>query len=225
MPAMNRDQRRVAPHVQEVSANHRRRVAQDVADGGHQAAPFRESGVAGEGQEDVVEVRASGPTARRPRSTPASSSSSRLRSEPTPPSLGTSSASDSSSRARPANARAAFSSSSPSANSRRMCAARDEPLELRRRALGDDPAVVEDRDPIGEPVRLLEVLRGQEDRDAAVDEVADDLPHRPAAARIEPGRRLVEEDDPGIADEGHREVELALHPARQRRRPACARHR
>ena len=36
-----------------------------------------------------------------------------------------------------------------------------------------------------EPVGLLEVLGRQEDRDAAGDEVADDVPHHPAAARIE----------------------------------------
>ena len=81
------------------------------------------------------------------------------------------------------------------------------------RALGDDPAVVEQRDAVGEPVGLLEVLRGQEDRDAAGDEVADDVPHRPAAARIEAGRRLVEEDDPRVADQRHRQVEPAAHAA------------
>ena len=74
-------------------------------------------------------------------------------------------------------------------------------------------AVVEHRDPVGELVGLLEVLRGQEDRDAVGDEVADDLPHRVAAARVEAGGRLVEEDDPRVADERHREVEPAAHAA------------
>ena len=46
-------------------------------------------------------------------------------------------------------------------------AARDAPLELLRGALGDDPAVVEDRDPVGELVGLVEVLGGEEDRDPA----------------------------------------------------------
>ena len=36
-------------------------------------------------------------------------------------------------------------------------------LERARRALGDDLAVVDDPDPVGEPVGLLEVLGGQED--------------------------------------------------------------
>ena len=78
-------------------------------------------------------------------------------------------------------------------------------------------AVVEQRDPVGEPVGLLEVLRRQEDRDAVGDELADDLPHDPPAARVEAGRRLVEEDDPRVADEGHRQVEPAAHAARVRR--------
>ena len=49
------------------------------------------------------------------------------------------------------------------------------------------------------------------------DEVPDDLPHDPPTARVEPGRRLVEEDDPRIADEGHRQVEAAAHAAGERR--------
>ena len=42
----------------------------------------------------------------------------------------------------------------------------DPSLELGRRALGDEPAVVEHGDPVGQLVGLLEVLRGEEDRDA-----------------------------------------------------------
>ena len=46
------------------------------------------------------------------------------------------------------------------------------------------------------------------------DELADDVPHDPPAARIEARRRLVEEDDPRVADQGHREVEPPPHAAR-----------
>ena len=46
------------------------------------------------------------------------------------------------------------------------------------------------------------------------DEVADRLPHDAPAARIEARRRLVEEDDPRVADEGHRQVEPPAHAAR-----------
>ena len=40
--------------------------------------------------------------------------------------------------------------------------ARDAPLQLVRRALGDDAAVVDDQQPIGERVRLVEIVGGQE---------------------------------------------------------------
>ena len=45
------------------------------------------------------------------------------------------------------------------------------------------------------------------------DELADDLPHRAPAARVQARRRLVEEDQPRAADERHRQVEPALHAA------------
>jgi hypothetical protein len=89
----------------------------------------------------------------------------------------------------------------------------DEPLELVRGALGDQPPVVEDRDPVGEFVRFLQVLRREEDRDATSDEAADDLPHGASAARVEAGGRLVEEDDARVTDQAHREVEPTPHAA------------
>ena len=59
-------------------------------------------------------------------------------------------------------------------------------LQLRRRSLGDDPAVVDDPDAVGEDVGLLEVLRRQEDGDALVAREAPDLvPERRAALRVE----------------------------------------
>ena len=90
-------------------------------------------------------------------------------------------------------------------------AARHQPLQLVRRPFGDQHPVVEDRDPMRELVGLVEVLRRQEDRHAAGDEVPHGLPHHAAAARIEAGRGLIEEDDPRVADQGHREVETPLH--------------
>ena len=95
-------------------------------------------------------------------------------------------------------------------------AARNQPLQLLGRALGDQHAVIEQRDTVGELVCFLQVLRGEEDRDAAGDQVADDLPHRLPAARVKAGGRLVEEDDAGVAHERHGQVQPASHPARVR---------
>jgi hypothetical protein len=52
----------------------------------------------------------------------------------------------------------------------------------------------------------------------SADELADRVPHHPPAARVEAGRRLVEEDDPRLDDERHRQVEPAAHAARVRHR-------
>ena len=90
---------------------------------------------------------------------------------------------------------------------------RNAALELLRASLGDDLAVVENGDPVGQLVRLVELLRGQEDRDTVRHELADGLPHHAAASRVEAGGRLVEEDDARVADQGHRKIEPALHAA------------
>ena len=56
------------------------------------------------------------------------------------------------------------------------------------RALGDDPAVVDDPDPVGEDVGLLEVLRGQEDGHALLLGEAADLAPRARSGSAGRGR-------------------------------------
>ena len=119
----------------------------------------------------------------------------------------------SSSRVDPSSSRAAGVKALDVGELQPDVAAGHEPLELVGRALGDQPPVVEDRDAVGELVGLVQVLRGEEDRDAVGHQAADDVPHGAAAARVETRGRLVEEDDPRVADQGHREVEPALHPS------------
>ena len=89
-------------------------------------------------------------------------------------------------------------------------------LEFVGRAAGDDLAVVDDGDRVGQFVGLLEVLRRQEQGRALADQAADDVPHAEAAARVEPGRRLVEEQQLGPPDERAAKVEPAAHAARVR---------
>ena len=102
----------------------------------------------------------------------------------------------------------------------------DARLQLVRRALGDDVAVVDDPDPVREDVGLLEVLRRQEDGDAVV---AREPPTSSQSAcpalDVEAGRRLVEEEDPRRVDEREREVEAALHAARVASAPCGRRPR
>ena len=92
--------------------------------------------------------------------------------------------------------------------------AADLRLELVRGAAGDDLPVVDDRDRVGQLVGLLEVLGRQQEGRALADEAADDVPHAEPAARVEPGRRLVEEQEPRSADQRAPEVQPAAHPAR-----------
>ena len=95
-------------------------------------------------------------------------------------------------------------------------------LQLGEGAVLDDRALVQDRDPVGELLGLVEVLGGQQHGRAALGELLHRLPHLDARLRVEPGGRLVEEDDRRVADQAHRDVESAAHAARVRRRPAVA---
>ena len=68
-------------------------------------------------------------------------------------------------------------------------------LELGRRAEREQLAPVDDREPVAELVGLLHVVRGEQDRLTRGVQLAEDVPERDAALRIEPGGRLVEEED------------------------------
>ena len=93
--------------------------------------------------------------------------------------------------------------------------------QLGGRALAHDHAGAQHRDAVGELLRLVEVVRRQQNRLPELAQVADRLPGRAARARVEAGRRLVEEDQLRVADQREAEVETPL-PGRPR---ACARAR
>src|SRR4051812_32131596 len=78
-----------------------------------------------------------------------------------------------------------------------------------RRALGHDPPLLDDRHAVAQRLRLVEVVRGEQDRLAQVLQRADDLPRVAPRRGIEARRRLVEEDQLRVADEGQGEVEPA----------------
>ena len=98
-----------------------------------------------------------------------------------------------------------------------------ELLELGEGAVGDDPALVQDRDPVGELLRLVQVLRGEQDGHPLSGQVLDGLPDLQASLRVEPGGGFVQVDHRRVADQAHRDVEPPAHPAGVGGRPASAR--
>ena len=82
-------------------------------------------------------------------------------------------------------------------------------------AAGDDLAAGDDRHPVGEPLRLVHVVGGEDDRLAEVAQAGDRLPGLAPRRGVEAGRRLVEEEQLGVADQGHADVEATLLTARQ----------
>ena len=91
--------------------------------------------------------------------------------------------------------------------------AADLRLELVGGAAGDDLAVVDDADVVREAVGLLQVLRGEQQRRAARDQLLDDLPQQLPVARVEAGGRLVHEHHRRRDDQRGRQVEPAAHAA------------
>jgi len=91
--------------------------------------------------------------------------------------------------------------------------ATDLRLELIRGAAGDDLAVVDDGDGVGQLVRLFQVLGCQQQCRALTNQCPDDLPHAQSTAWIKPRRGLVQEQQSGPTDEGTREVQPAPHAA------------
>ena len=85
-------------------------------------------------------------------------------------------------------------------------------LETFWRAFRDDPAPVEDRQPLGKLIRFFHVMGREQDRQTLLaGEAADLRPHLGTDLRIEPGCRLVEEEHLRAMDERHRDRQPALH--------------
>ena len=88
--------------------------------------------------------------------------------------------------------------------------------ELARAALGHDLRLVHDDEPVAQLLRLVHVVRRQHERDAALLEPVEPVPQEVAGLRVEPGRRLVEEQDGRLVDERAGDRQASLHAARQR---------
>jgi hypothetical protein len=87
-------------------------------------------------------------------------------------------------------------------------------LERGRGALADHGAVVDDGDGVGEVVGLFELLSGEQNGRALADQLGEEGPQLLSGGRVEPGARLVEQEDFGSADQAGTDIEAAAHAAR-----------
>ena len=93
----------------------------------------------------------------------------------------------------------------------------DLPRELVGAAGGDDRAVGEDQNAVGEPLGLVEVVRGEQDRRALeVREPVHEVVELPSRLGVEAGRGLVEEQQLGPPDDPDRHVQAPALAARER---------
>ena len=65
-----------------------------------------------------------------------------------------------------------------------------------------DPAVVHDADPVGQVEDVVDVVADEEDADALVLELADEVADLGRLGRPEGRRRLVHDQDPGVEVDG-----------------------
>ncbi len=84
-------------------------------------------------------------------------------------------------------------------------------FERGRGPVGDHPAVVDDHDPVGQLVGLIEVLGGEQQGHAVGNQEADDVPHPDPTGRVESCRGLIEEEHGRPCDQAGGEVEAAAH--------------
>ena len=87
----------------------------------------------------------------------------------------------------------------------------------------DDLALDEKRDAIAQLVGLLHVVRGEDDRGAALRQVGDDPVQVARGARIQSARRLVEEEHLRVVEQRPREQQPLAHAGGERLGPAALR--
>ena len=88
--------------------------------------------------------------------------------------------------------------------------ARRHRLDLRRGAVGDDPAVPEQDDPVGVRVGLLQVVRGEQHGAAPVGVLPDRGPEAAPPLHVHPGGRLVQDEQFRVGQQGHGEAQPLL---------------
>jgi hypothetical protein len=89
----------------------------------------------------------------------------------------------------------------------------DQRDELAAGALGADLALVDDPDPVAQPLGLLHVVGGVEDRHALLLERLDPRQDGVPALWVDPDGRLVEDEQTRLVEEADPDVQASFHPA------------
>ena len=95
------------------------------------------------------------------------------------------------------------------------------PGQGRGRAGRDDPPGREHRHPVGQGLRLVQVVGAEQDRGAARGQLPDQVPELPPRRGVEPRGRLVQDQQLGAADQAEREVHPAALTAGQPAQPGA----
>ena len=82
------------------------------------------------------------------------------------------------------------------------------------RARGEQPPVAHDRDRVADLLHLGQDVGAEQDRDAGVPEVADQVPDGADPGRVEPVGGLVEDEQVGALQQRSGDREALLHPVR-----------
>ena len=93
-------------------------------------------------------------------------------------------------------------------------------LEVADRAAGDQPAVVDDRDRLAQRLGRLHLVGREDQRPATVAQLHERLAQEDQVDRVEPGERLVHQQDLGVVEDRRDELDLLLVALRQLLGPA-----
>ena len=88
--------------------------------------------------------------------------------------------------------------------------------QLLDRAVGDQPAVLDDRHVLAEALDELELVAGEDDRHALGRALGEHAAHHVDAGRVETGERLVEHEHLGVVHERDAELDALLVAERER---------
>jgi len=84
-------------------------------------------------------------------------------------------------------------------------------FRLGQRAIEDFTPFGDQEDAIAKPLGVLHYMRGEQNRMASSSEVADNLLHHLLVHRVQPGKRLVQNDELGVVGQTRQHLDFLAH--------------